>query len=83
MAVYKDQIESRIRDDEKSNESSLPSTPFKRFSNENSPIDLRIKGCTSNPCVLYAGSILTAEWDFLVGKFFQIIYILFFRVFAK
>ena len=50
-------------------EHKLPSTPFETIKNERAPIDLRIRGCTSNPCIIYTNSTLYAEWDFVIGKF--------------
>ncbi|KAG7202621.1 hypothetical protein KM043_009806 [Ampulex compressa] len=45
---------------------SHQSTPFTPCESGPVPLDLRIDGCTAQPCPLYKGTNLTAQWDFTV-----------------
>ncbi|XP_011503948.1 PREDICTED: protein NPC2 homolog [Ceratosolen solmsi marchali] len=47
---------------------STQSTPFKTCSEGAAPSDVRVDGCTKNPCTLYRGTNATAEWDFIVNE---------------
>ena len=49
---------------------SVQSTSFEECDGIPPPTDLRIDGCSDPPCDLIRGSNVTAEWDFVVSKYF-------------
>ncbi|KAL6434005.1 hypothetical protein ACFW04_005866 [Cataglyphis niger] len=46
---------------------SLQSTPHFSCDDGPLPLELRIDGCDSSPCIVYKGTNLTAQWDFVAN----------------
>ncbi|OXU19473.1 hypothetical protein TSAR_003137, partial [Trichomalopsis sarcophagae] len=48
--------------------SSTQSTPFKTCKDGAAPKDVRVAGCTKNPCSFIRGRNVSAEWDFSIPE---------------
>ncbi|XP_070172290.1 NPC intracellular cholesterol transporter 2 [Polyergus mexicanus] len=46
---------------------SLQSTPHYPCDDGPLPLELRIEGCDGSPCIIYKGTNLTAQWDFVAN----------------
>lgn len=48
--------------------STQTTTPVKKCAEGTLPTDVRVDGCTKNPCPFVRGTNVTAEWDFTVPE---------------